>query len=531
MKHIKLLTTFLLFLIPGVFFGQGLSYSGITDSLHKIGQSEKIIPYLEKELSVKPKNEELLRLLGFYHIEGANLNVAEQYYREALANNPKCGRCYVNIAKIYAMRKDDKKALEYSNLAVLTAPDDGLIYFRRAKLKEHLGDKTGALVDFDKAISIEPQQGEYYLQRGLYHSDQGTLPLALSDFNKVIQLLPDYLNSYLYRATILYKMEQLDAACLDYQTAKRLVAQQHIKDNILISQIDAAIQDVCEVSKPSYFYQRGIANYNLKQYQAAIEQYEQGLLKFPANAMILNFQANAYLALAEYDQALVCYEGALKNKENLLEGLRSNPSFIASGSPQGTTSNEVNQTYKGMIAGIYYGIAECKIYLGNFDAALIAINKAIEFAPDFSDFPKERYFNMRGHIYLAMQQYEMSIADFNRSLEINKNFPLAYINRAIAKTNGVEQVKRSSYSVKGRLGIQPVSINWSMPSKLISKTALMSALADCNTALEIDENLGFGYYIRGQIKQLLNDKNYCKDLVVAKKLNVYVEDALLENCN
>ena len=332
------------------------------DSLNNIGQREKIIPYLEQELKAKPKNEILLRMLGFFHIENKNPDVGQQYYREALLVNPNCAKCYMHIGRTYAMRKDFKKALEYFNLAVLTDPKDGDLFLWRAKLKTRQGDLTAAMADYNQAIT----------------------------------LLPNDLIPYLQRGSLQYKMENLDGACEDYQTAKKLNLQQKAIDTLFRSQINAALEDICNPAKPSYFYQRGIAYYNLKQYPSALGIYEQGLKKFPNDGMTLNFIGNTYLGLKQYHKALSSYQLALKNKKNLIAAIKTNPRF--SSSSQEAVSKPETETVNTFLAEIHYHIAECKMYTGADEDALSEINIAIALAPDSADFPKDSYLDLREQI-------------------------------------------------------------------------------------------------------------------------------------
>jgi tetratricopeptide (TPR) repeat protein len=593
----KTTITAILTLLVTLTFGQTKEmYQKIGDSLLIKGQYEEVIKYFDKELKKHSKNEDILRWLGYAHIMKNNLDLGEKYYSEALFVNPKCALCYLNIGRVYSLRGDNKKALEYFDNAVNTDPKDAFLYSNRAKLKEMLGDKFGALFDHNKAIEIDPNNSDYYVQRGLYNSNQGYSSLALSDFNKSIELSPgnyypfyqraniyfeerrfddafkdmnkaieldskqfslflgrgaiyDAMNEYkksyedytiaislnqtdytpyLNRASTNYKLENLDASCLDYFKVLELIEKGNLKEPEIIKEVNGSIQDFCDTSKPSYYYQRGVAYFNVKEYQKAVEVYSKGLNKFPENAMTLSFQGNAYLALFDYKNAIKCYYSALNHKENILTEIKSNPRYA-------DASNEnITIFYNGSIAFIHLSIGDCKIYLGLFDEALSEINKAIEIAPDIKDFNKETYYNMRGYILLAKGKYEEAMNDFNKSIQINKNFPLAYVNRAIAKIGLTIKVKLVSYSTSGKFNNQTMNVNWTLPNKTSLKKSeanILSALSDCNTAIGINKSIGFAYYIRGQIKQMLFYNDYCLDLLTAKELGMKVETELLKDCD
>lgn len=570
-------------------------YQRIGDSLLTRGKSDELIEYFENELKKHPKNEDVLRWLGYGHIIKNNLDLGEKYYTEALSVNPKCARCYLNIGRVHSLKGDNKKALEYFDKAVNTDPNDAILYSNRARLKEMLGDKFGALRDHNKAVEIDPENPESYIQRGEYNSRVGYQSLALADYTKAIELAPNNYNPYfkraslyygqkrleeammdinkaieldsnqfslyigrgaifdvmqeyhkaisdytkaislnkndflpyLNRATSYYKLEDLDASCSDYAILKTLIENGSISDQAIIKEVNGAIQDICNPSKPSYYYQRGVGYYNLKEYHKALDIYTKGLTIFPDNAMMLSFKGNAHLALNEYEKAIEFYNLSLKNKDNILTEIKINPRFADA------SNEQITSFYKGSLASTYFSISECKTNLGYFDEALKEINTALELAPDINDFNKEAYYNLRGYIHLMSGKYELAISDFDKSILINKNFPLAYVNRAIAKVSLAEKVKIRSYSIHGNFNTQPMNVNWNSPTKSSlkkSESNILSALNDCNKAIEIDNKLGYAYYIRGQIKQMLTYGDYCLDLLTAKELGLTVEDELIRNC-
>jgi hypothetical protein len=91
----------------------------------------------------------------------------------------------------------------------------------------------------------------------------------------------------------------------------------------------------------------------------------------------------------------------------------------------------------------------------------------------------------------------------------------------------------TSYSIRGGINNQTFNANWSLPLKTSIKKSdsnIISALTDCNKAIEIDSNLDFAYYIRGQLKKMLIYGDYCYDLIKAKDLGYPVEIELLNDC-
>ena len=457
----KIILYVILLLLSVRIFGQSKTvYEIKVDSLAQAGRLEEIIPYLEREVKKEPGNEILLRLTGFRYLQVNNLEMGQKYYFKALAVNPNCARCYLNIGRIYASKSDFRQALNYLDKAVAADSNDVLVYANRAEIYSEL--------------------------------------------------------------------ENLDASCQDYSKAKMLLQKPGNYDPQLIKTIEASILDFCNETKASYYYQCGVAFYNLKQYDKALDIYSSGLLKFPTNAMLLSFKGNAHLALKEYQNAGANYKLALANRQGLLIEFEKNPRFAA------TSRQELLTYYNASVAAIYYSDAECKIYAGQFDEALIEMNDAIALVPDLPGLDKESYFNKRGEIYMEINQYELALADFNHSIQINNKYAVSYVNRAIAKVSLLGKVQKSKIMIRTRLANRPFQsylvLNGGTSSQKV-EPALRAAVEDCNMAITLDSTIGFSYYVRGQIKKMLADKDYCLDLIKAKDMGIEVEASLLAGCS
>lgn len=571
-------------------------YQSFGDSLLAVGKYNETINYFEKELKKHPKDENILRWLGYTYLLLDNTEMVEKYYRQAIEINPNCARCYMNIGLAFSSKNEHKIALENFNKGIKIDPKDAVIHSYRATLKEFLGDKSGALIDYDKAIELDSTNYNHYVQRAKFNSKFGYLKLANLDFNTAIKLAPqnfepyytranfyyeqqkynealidlnksieldknqfesyiargaihtllnqdleaveDFTSAialnradftaYLNRAYSFYKLENLDAACEDYSILKLFIEQGKISDTSTQNEITNAIQDICIESKPSYYYQRGIGYYNLKEFSKALEIYSKGLEKFPNHSMMLSFKGNAYLALNEFQKAIDFYDLSLNYKDKIQSEIKTNPNLNAK------SGSEMQEFIDGTIASTYYSRSECKLNLGKYDEALADINTAIKLAPEIESFNKEVYYNLRGYTYMAMGKYDEAIADFNKSIAINKNFPLAYVNRAVASVSKVEKPTTTNFTINSTLNNQPSNILWSTPKKSAvrkQEIKLLEAINDCNSAIQIEKNLGYAFYIRGQIKQMLKHNDFCMDLFSAQSFGVEVEEELLINCN
>jgi hypothetical protein len=91
----------------------------------------------------------------------------------------------------------------------------------------------------------------------------------------------------------------------------------------------------------------------------------------------------------------------------------------------------------------------------------------------------------------------------------------------------------TSLFIIGGYNNQPFNPKWTLlfrTSKKKSDSNIISTIEDCNKAIEIVPKLDFAFYMRGQIKKMINQIDYCLDLLQAKELGYPVETELLMGC-
>jgi tetratricopeptide (TPR) repeat protein len=588
------LVFFSLFFCANVFAQTEAKYDYVLDSLIRKGKQREATSYFLLQLNKYPKNETVLRCLAYAYLSDNKLDKGEKYYKEALLVNSKCGRCYMNLGKINIIQKEFTKAAEYFDKAISVDDKDGLLYLARAEFNVSQGDKFKPLFDYNKAIILDPNNTNFYIARGIYNSAQGYFSLAISDLNKAVELSPKNYYSYFQRSSVYYNKQMFNEALVDITTAIKLDSSRselyngrgaiysrlknynsaladytmaiHIDTTNYLSYYDRAleryaqedmdgsctdiyealrtlnkydsnnelkptllsqIEDHCDSLKPSYYYQRGIAYYNLKQFDKAELIYTKGLIKFPNNSLSYSFRGNVYFTLKNYQKALLDYSAAINNKEDIIATVRQNARFI------NTPEDSINLFVNTSLTSIHASIAEYKFALGLYDGALVEINKSMDIKPTLKEVNEEINYNIRGNILLALGKNTEAKNDFDKCVKINPNTDLAHVNRAIARVRLTNEIKITNISINGGVDNKMFNANWLFPSKNIIKKPdvnLNLALLDCDKAIEINDKLGYAYYVRSQIKKMLNYTDYCYDLLKAKQLDYTITDELLQEC-
>ncbi len=119
--------------------------------------------------------------------------LASQYYKNALAINPKSTEAWYDLGKYYQDEGDWNHALDsYSSLLKVDAGykyahyNMGVIYFLGLK------KNTEAIEHYTAAIKIEPQYVEAYYARGMVYKQMGNTKKAIADFEACSAIAPNY---------------------------------------------------------------------------------------------------------------------------------------------------------------------------------------------------------------------------------------------------------------------------------------------------------------------------------------------------
>jgi regulator of sirC expression with transglutaminase-like and TPR domain len=146
----------------------------------------------------------------------------------------------------------------------------------------------------------------------------------------------------------------------------------------------------------------------------------------------------------------------------------------------------------GLIAYIYSNRGLVYASASQFDQSICDYNRAIELNPGFAE-----AYNNRGIAYVKSGQLSMAICDYDKSIELNPNFAEAYNNRANAyvKSGQFNQaVSDYTTAIKNNLNLAEAYGNRAITYALLKKP--QQAKKDLLKAVELNPNL------KGQITVL-----------------------------
>ena len=178
---------------------------------------------------------------------------------------------FYDRAQAYARAGKSDSALADYSAALHLKPDFVQALNNRGSLYRSIGELDSAISDFSAVIALEPKRDGAYVNRGIANTEAGRYDHAIGDFEEAIRLAPEGASSYsgLCWAKALQGTSPKEALS-DCDTALRLQPQNASARGyralvlLRLDDFDAAIVDYddCiakEPQNPTFLYGRGIA--------------------------------------------------------------------------------------------------------------------------------------------------------------------------------------------------------------------------------------------------------------------------------
>ncbi|MCZ8225925.1 MAG: tetratricopeptide repeat protein [Microcystis sp. LE19-84.1B] len=255
------------------------------------------------------------------------------------------------------------------------------------------------------------------------------------------------------------------------------------RDQEAIKAFDEAIKQNDPDNVYLAWYGKGLALFELREHQPAIEALQQAINTLPKREDLKNFhssilqrQSVVYRFLGDFSkiagterEARENYEQALTVINQAISLVPNNPNYY---NEKWAVLSELKRYDEGLAAitqaidlapraawyvnrGILYRDQQ------KYELALDDYNKAIKLNPNHAN-----AYNNRGNLYYDLQKYDLALADYDKAIEINPNFAILYYNR------GGVYYNQQKYEL---------------------------ALSDINKAIDINPNYAEAYYNRGNI--------------------------------
>jgi len=189
-----------------------------------------------------------------------------------------------------------------------------------------------------------------------------------------------------------------------------------------------ALSGIPNLTAEGYFYM-GNAYHSTREYDKAIENFDQALKLNPNLAEAYNNRGNAYRHKGEFDKAIDDYNKALKLNPNDADAYNNRGIAYDDKGEYDKAIDDYNKALKlnPNLAEAYNNRGVTYRHKGEFDKAIDDYNKALKLNPNYAD-----AYNNRGVAYRHKGEFDKAIDDYNKALKLNPNYADAYNNRGNA---------------------------------------------------------------------------------------------------
>ena len=339
---------------------------------------------------------------------------------------------------------DYKTAEESFKKEIEEHAENGYAYLYLAHIQLGNEEYGKALASVESALKYIPKKDKpykgacYYKRAGIY-SELGKYDEAIADFTLAISYNPNDDDSLWERAQIYYEQEKLDLADADY---KRML---EINPNM-----------------PAAFMGLGRNEVYRKNYEAAIDIFDNVIALYSDYSRAYAFRAEAYVGVKRYMEAASDVVKSLDidgdNKAFRMMQVVADSAFVqmntklkamAVNDPNGAhwpyylgVINERTEKYKDAIgyyqkalkldedAMTYSRISSCYEDMGEWASAIEYMDKAIELDPKDTD-----YLLYKANIYYEAGQIQTAIEVMDQYIELVPDYSVGYSRRGWYKDN------------------------------------------------------------------------------------------------
>jgi tetratricopeptide (TPR) repeat protein/serine/threonine protein kinase len=313
----------------------------------------------------------------------------------------------------------------------------------RANAHRLKGDYEQALRDCDKAIELDPKQAHAFNVRGLVRAARKDLTGAIADYDAAIKREPAYLFPRYNRGLAYAALKKYDQAVSAFGEAidldRKFAPAYHGRANAFYHQGDytpaigdfgraAALDGRFEKSanRPLAHFQRGLARFDDKDHDGAIEDYTAALRLRPDYAPAHYKRGNVYLAREQYDRALKDYDDAIRLKQDYAYAYhgRGNVHFARQDYERALQDYDKAVRLSPDNAAHYNNRGNAHRARKDLDLALQDYTKAIKLKPDYA-----HPYHGRGVVHFERRELDSALRDFHEALRLDPQYALAYHGR------------------------------------------------------------------------------------------------------
>jgi tetratricopeptide (TPR) repeat protein len=419
---------------------------------------------------------------------------------EAIRLNTRESGYYINRGLVRYQMNDLQGAMNDYDQVIDVDKNNLIARFNRGLLRFQVGDNNRAIEDFDVVIGLEPDNYMAYYNRALLNFEVGDYAASIKDFNVVLAQYPNFLPGYYNRSEAKRKLNDLPGADRDYWTAIRLEEQKRAgKQPNIVSNHNGKPDDTdTDESKTR-------------------EQSDNNIDKF-----------NRLVVYDKEDERKQKYQSNIRGRvQDRNVRIDLEPSFILSFYEKDSEVKENSFYDKAVEDFNSRRVLSWKLIITNREAALTEDQIAAHFTSinNYStkidqDTGNADYYFGRGLDFMLVQDFAEAIINFDKAIETDPLFTLAYFNRAIVRYKQMEY--NSSHSSPDNNNFNQMNIQLGNTPQLRSAPSAKNLpgseskdaqrareheqiIRDYATVIQQHPDFIYSYYNRGNIRCIQRD--------------------------
>lgn len=345
--------------------------------------------------------------------------------------------------------RQPKTAIEALSQAIGIDPSDPQLFHMRADVYNLIGEYANARADYSLAVQADPGNAELYNTRGYFLMTRGATVDALVDFNKAVELNPKFpvawnnrglirLGEKNYKAAIadFTKAVELDGKYIDALNNRGFAQMKH-------KRLDAALVDLKKTValKPDYttaWNNCGLVYMQQENYTAAVDAFSEAIKLAPLDARWLNHRHAALKKLEKFGEANTDAQRIrwLNGLSQLTQQANQKPNdpniwmSRATHMAQGGEFSGAVLDYSRVLALVPGNkkalISRAELWLKLSDPQKAIADCNVVIANDSSPMA----YSVRGDAWLALEDFDNAITDFEMAQRMDDALVTAYQKRA-----------------------------------------------------------------------------------------------------
>lgn len=437
---------------------------------------------------------------------------------------------YILRAQIYSEKQAWPEAIEALTDMERFFPDEPTLFLNRAYLKYRTDDYYGALQDYNSAIHLDPYNPDALFNRALLEFEVMELTKAAEDFSKVLDLDANnfharYNRVLIYMSTRQYKKAEADlkiilkryprfypayyalAECRNAQgDEKGAVKNMLIADDLIHKYVNNPRQN--PLDRPTIDVQ---ANVKKADKEKPVDSDMEMMEKFN---QLITTEITATQSLTFNDK----YKGKVQDRET---SIAPEPLFYLSFVAPSQSLKAVGSYFKdlGELNSRNY-ISET-IFLSEEDRVMTEseIEKAFSLVEKYNlaiagPSPRAIDYIARGILFAMLRNYESSLSDFNKALEMMPDYSVALMGKGFASAKMMASNKDvmpgAVVEIYSRiLEKNPMHVYaWYNKGSVEYDLGMYAQAEESLTkAIELNKELGQAYYNRGLARMQQGKRN------------------------